>query len=187
MGRPRKTNSQIETGSRPEVPAPVKLEAEPARATAASKPVAGTITIRLDESGKPLPIQDETRERLRKAIREGGLLEEPLEELAPSGIIDEEFAGHVLDAVNEAQAFLVSRTAPLSIEEARKVVKYDPDQKEEMSPRLARILNKHLGWWLARHPDEYALLLALSVVSAEQWARARELAKKSEAKSETHN
>ena len=150
MGRPRKELIQPDR--------PPEEGAQPS--VASSKPEAArTLTLRFDENGNPLPITEETRERLRKAA--GGLLEEPLEELTPSSIIDEKFAGHVLDGVNEAQAFLVSRAAPLSIEEARKAVRYDADQRKELAPRLARILNRRLGGWLAKNPDVYALMVTL--------------------------
>jgi hypothetical protein len=144
---------------------------------APSKAEAKTLTIRFGDDGKPLPLNEENRDRLRAAASD--LLGEPPEEVGPPpSIALEKLAKHTVSAVNLGQCHLAAHFTSLSLPEAREALKYTPEERGEIEQALVPVLDKRLAPWLRAHPDEHGLALVLLAVSAEGWARAKELAEK---------
>ena len=183
MGRPRRqTQPETEKGSTPfssvgpSVSEP-KLEAVSAARPTLSKAEAKTLTIRFGDDGKPLPLNEENRDRLRTAASD--LLGEQPEQVGPPpSIALEKLAKHILNAVNLGQYHLAARLTSLSFSEARGALKYTPEERQEIEEALIPVLDKRLAPWLRAHPDEYGLALILFAVSAEKWARAKEIVEK---------
>jgi hypothetical protein len=183
MGRPRKqTQSETVRVTPPFPPAsPSPDESKPETVTAQppgpSKAEAKTLTIRFGDDGKPLPLNEENRDRLRAATSD--LLGElPAEVGPPPSIALEKLARHTVNAVNLGQYHLAARFTTLSLPDARKALKYTPEERQEIEEALIPVLDKRLAPWLRAHPDEYGLALILLAVSGECWVRAKELAEK---------
>ncbi len=159
MGRPPKRKEQPTPETQASSAAPTTVPATPAAPPPPSaEEAASTITLRLDDKGRILPLRDETRERLKQALESSDLGEgyKP----RPAGkFVDEAFAGRLLDALGAAQSFVFSKSAKIPYAKAAEAMRFDNEDKKSLASPTSALLNQYAGAWLTRH----GVLLEFSV------------------------
>jgi hypothetical protein len=164
MGRPPKARGAGQPTSQPAEQLPPKpaTETPPAgEQKVGGDEGASTITLRLDERGRILPLRDETRERLKRALEASDLGEE-YRRSAGAQFVDEALAGRMLDAFGAVQGFVFSKTAKLPYADAAKVMRFDEEERKTLAPPTCALLNQYVGPRLARHGVlvEFSLMFA---------------------------
>ena len=152
---------------------------EPSPAPGADKRMAAsTVTLRFDERGEPLEAKPETVERAREWLQKMSPAGPEPEALAPVGpeFVDEKLVGHLLHAVNLAQAGLVRAFAGLPFDQALSAVRFTDKEVAEVAPAAVAVLEKHLPGWLAAHQDLAGLVVILGAIEASKWESLRKLA-----------
>jgi len=159
MGRPRKEKIRIQEGQEP-----------PAEAS--------TVTIRFDESGKPRPMQPETRERLRAAMPQLGLSEDLAEGEMPNPVFAEKVFDGLCVAVPWMQSLLLELFTGLSPDKTREILRYTKEEKAEMRESAVALLAEHLSALWHMDPNLYTLLIVIAAFHIGKIARVNELQKK---------
>ncbi len=164
MGRPRKEKPQGGVEPQGQQP-PLSGEAR-------------TVTVRFDESGKPLPMRQEARERLRAALPHLGLSEEFPEGEVPHKLIAEEIFAGLCVAVLWTQSLLMEYFTGLPPDKTREILRYTKEEKNEMREPAVMLLAEHLGSLWRTDPNLYMLLIVLTVFHFEKATRIASAVKK---------
>ena len=75
-------------------------------------------------------------------------------------------ASALLAWIGMGEAMFLSKRYSLSLEEALSICEWTPTERESLEPRIARVLNKYGGGFLAKYGDEIFLALTLSRAAA---------------------
>ncbi len=179
MGRPRKGKTEPQEDVGPPAGQP------PERTQPDTQPeseAASTVTIRFDPAtGKPKPMQAETLERLRRALPHLGLSEEALGEEPPHRLLGPKFFDGLCTAITWSQGLLMEWFTGMPASDARKVLRYTEEEKNELREPALAVLDRELGVLWRRDPEAYAVIFVLVAIHIEKFARCVELKKKLDA------
>jgi hypothetical protein len=155
MSRPSKKKKQSETVQPALQPAEqpvskVGAETQTQAQTQTEKPL-DRIELRLDEQGHILPMRDENRERLRRALEASSDFFGDGYKPQPAKFVDEALAARMLDAVSAGQAFVFSKSAKVPYEAASEAMRFDAEEKKTLAPPACVLMNQYGGAWLTRH------------------------------------
>jgi hypothetical protein len=183
VGRPTKQKQQLDAEQKPAPPA--GEAAKSAGEIPASKPSAsiGTgepadrIDVRLDAGGHIMPMREENREKLRRALEAspdffGGDYKPQL-----TKFVDEALAGRMLDAVTAVQSFAFSKTAKVPYDKAAEVLRFDSEEKKNLAPSACVLLNQYGGAWLSRHGALLEFGVKFAAIEASKFDKAIALAR----------
>jgi hypothetical protein len=182
MGRPTK-KQQLDADQKP---APLAGEAaKPTSETPASKPSApaGTgepvdrIEIRLDAGGHIMPMREENREKLRRALEASPDFFGGDYKPEPAKFADEALVARMLDAVTAVQAFAFSKTAKVPYDKAAEVLRFDAEEKKTLTPSACVLLNQYGGAWLSRHGALLEFGVKFAAIEASKLEKAIALAR----------